>query len=158
MQNHFQGKEKLMEGRRSNGNISKNGVSSRGGPAVVRRTITVHARSELACKPDMFSLSVSISSTKESAEDAQTSVKRRSDYVLQVLRNNGIKEKNIEKSTEVSRVCEEEVGVRTDLVAQMEGPQAVETARNVLVTKMDATVQSSAVEPLHSPAHRAEKR
>ena len=147
-----------MEGCRSNGNLRKNGIPSRGGPAVVRRTITVHASSELACKPDLFSLSVSISSTKEDAEAAQTSVKRRSEYVLQVLRNNGVKEKNVEKSTDVSRVCEDEVRVRTDLVAQTESLQACETARNVLVTKMDSTVQCSAVEPLHSPPHRAEKR
>lgn len=143
-----------MEDCQTNGNLRK----SRGGTAVVRRTITVHASSELACKPDQFSLSVSISSTKESADAAQTSVKRRSEYILQVIRNNGIKEKNVEKSTELSRICEDEVRVRMELVARGGSLEACETARNVLVAKMDSTVQCGAVELLHSPDHLAEMR
>ena len=143
-------REELMEGCKANGNLCKN--------AIVRRTITVHASSELACKPDVFSLAVSVSSTKESAEAAQNSVRRRSDYILQVLRNNGIKKKRVERSTDVSRAGEDEVSVRVELLAEAESVQACEAARNVLVAKLDATVHCSAVEPRHSPAHGAEMR
>ena len=142
-----------------NDNSRKQNTSSRSrGPTVAQRTIAVHASGEVVCKPDIFSLAISVTSTKESAETAQTSVKRRSEYILQVLRNNGVKERRVEKSTDLIRVSEDEVCVRVDYRVDTDSLQACETCRNLLVVKMDSTVQCSAIELSHSPAHRAQKR
>ena len=147
-----------MERSRENGNLHKRSVSGRESSVAVRRSITVHASSEALCLPDVFSLAVSISSVKDAPEAAQSSVKRRSEYILQVFRNSGIKEKRVERSTHVSRRGEDEVSVRMELLAKADSLQACETARNVIVTKMDSTVECGEVEPHISPNHRAETR
>ena len=136
----------------------KVGVGSHGVSATTRRTITVHANSEIACKPDLFSLEIVVTSTKETAETAQSSVKRRSEYILQVLRKNSIKEKRIDKSTSVNRFGEDEVCVQVHYLAQSDCLQSCEAARNVLVEKMDAAVECGMIELLYSPAHKARKR
>ena len=93
--------------------------------ATIKRTITVHASSEIACPPDLCSLTISVSSTKETAEAAQNSVKRRGEYIMQVLCNNSIKERLVRKSTDVNRVSEDEVCVQTDSL------QVCEAVRNL---------------------------
>lgn len=142
-----------MEGCRLDENSPKHNTGSR-----VKRTITVHASSEVACPPDLYSLAISVSSTKENAEAAQNSVKRRSEYILQVLRNNSIKEKQVERSTDVNRVSENEICVQVNLLVRTGSLQACEAARNLLIEKMDVTVQCNAIDLLHSPAHKTEKR
>lgn len=89
---------------------------------------------------------------------ARNSVTRRSEYILQVLRNNGIKERRVEKSTDVNRVNEDEVCVQVNFRVESDSLQACEACRNLLVEKMDHTVECSAIAVSHSPAHRAEKR
>ena len=126
--------------------------------ATIKRTITVHASSEIACPPDLCSLTISVSSTKETAEAAQNSVKRRGEYIMQVLRNNSIKERLVRKSTDVNRVSEDEVCVQTSLLVQTDSLQACEAARNLVIEKMDATVQCSTICLHHSPESKAEGR
>lgn len=146
-----------MEGYRRGKNSLK-GPAHSGETTSVLRTITVHASSEVSCPPDIFSLAISVTSTKDSAEAAQNSVNRRTEYILQVLRNNSIKGKQVKKSTDVTRVNEDEVCVRVSIVVQTGSLEACEAARNVLIEKMDATVQCSTIDLLHSPAHKTEKR
>ena len=138
-------------------NLQKNSTRSHTAPAF-KRTITLHASSEVACPPDLYSFAVSVTSTKDSSEAAQNSVRRRSEYIMQVLRNNSIKERQVEKSTDVNRVNGDEVCVRENILVKSYSLQACEAARNRLIEKMDATVQCSAIDLLHSPAHRTEKR
>ena len=138
-------------------NLQKN--STRSLMAVVsKRTITLSASSEVACPPDLYCFAVSVTSTKESSEAAQNSVKRRSEYIMQVLRNNSIKERHVEKFTDINRVSEDGVCVRENILVKGDNLQACEAARNLLIAKMDATVQCSAIDLLHSPAHKTEKR
>lgn len=146
-----------MEGYRRGENSLK-GPAHSGETTSVLRTITVHASSEVSCPPDSFSLAISVTSTKDSAEAAQNSVNRRTEYILQVLRNNSIKGKQVKKSTDVTRVNEDEVCVRVCISVQTGSLEACEAARNVLIEKMDATVHCSTIDLLHSPAHKTEKR
>ena len=139
-------------------NDNKNSTRNCASSAATRRIITVQASGEVACKPDLFSFAICVTSTKENVETAQNSVKRRIEYILQVLRNNGIKERRVERSTDVNRASESEVCVRVNLQVESESLQACEVSRNLLVEKMDATVQCSIIELLHSPSHKAEMR
>ena len=130
------------------------------GAAATKRTITVHASGEVSCPPDLFSLAISVCSTKESAEAAQSSVKRRSEYIRQVLRNNKIGEKQVKVTTDVSRVEEEEeeeVCVQSHFLVQTGSLPACEAVRNLLVEKLDATVQCSAIGLQHSSESKAQK-
>lgn len=139
-----------------NGNIRSERLCR---PPPVRRTITVDAESELLCSPDQFSLLVSVSSIKESAEAAQNSVQRRTQYILQVLRNHGMRDKNVETTTHVSRSGKDgSVTVRVDIRGNSDDAQSCETARNLILTKMDASVHCSVVEPSITSTHRTEIR
>lgn len=140
------------------GEKSLKGPAHSGETTSLLRTITVHASSEVPCPPDVFSLAISVISTKDGAEAAQNSVNRRSEYILQVLRNNSIKGKQVKKSTDVTRLSDDEVCVRVSILVQTGSLEACEAARNVLIEKMDATVQCSTIDMLHSPAHKTEKR
>jgi len=131
------------------------------GAMATKRTITVHASGEVSCPPDLFSLAISVCSRKESAEAAQSSVKRRSEYIRQVLRNNKIGEKQVKVTTDVSRVEEEEeeeeVCVQSHFLVQTGSLPACEAVRNLLVEKLDATVQCSAIGLQHSSESKAQK-
>ena len=144
-------------GRAASETLRKSQVSV-GSSARPRRSITVLANSESHCEPDVFSLAVSVCSTKDSAEAAQSSVKRRTDYILQVLRNSGIREKRVEQSTHVSRERDGEVSVKENLLARAGSLHACEAARNVIVSKMDSSVDCGEIQARISPAHRAETR
>ena len=75
-----------------------------------------------------------------------------------MLRKNNIKEKRVEISTNVNRIGEDEICVQVHFLVQSDSLSACESARNVLIEKMDATVQCSRIEPHHSPVHKATKR
>jgi len=50
-----------------------------------KRSITIQDVGEITKYPDVIKFTVSVSSTKESIESVKTSVKRRTDYILQTL-------------------------------------------------------------------------
>lgn len=72
------------------------------------RTLSVQGQGESTCSPDNFQMTVSLSSSKPSTQEAEASVKKRSDYVLQVLRNHGLSSNCINMKTCVSRHMEKE--------------------------------------------------
>ena len=124
-----------------------------------KRTITVHARGEISCPPDLFSLTVVIKSVKKNAEEAQSSVKRRTEYILQVLRSHGIKEKQVKRTTDTNRDGENgDVCVQTCLMAQSDSLQACESVKNLVIEKLDATVQCGSIGLHHSSQFKAERR
>jgi uncharacterized protein YggE len=68
-----------------------------------KRSITVSGTGEIEIPPDRIYLSVSVVSSKNSVEEARSSVQRRCDYIRQVLRNHGFRENTYETSTGVKR-------------------------------------------------------
>lgn len=120
-----------------------------------QRTISVHSSGEVTSLPDVIQFTVTVHSSKETVEDAQTSVKRRTDYMAQVARKNGIRNDGVTISTEVSKGQETDpVGswatVCTDVVIKCDTLLRCETIRNILVEKMDSSVQFSHVGFSHS--------
>ncbi len=112
------------------------------------------------CPPSHAHLTfgVSVYSVKDSLEAAQGSVKRRIDYIVQVLRNNGLKEKDYKCSIDISRRGEC-VRVQTDVLIDFDGVSKCETVRNLLIEKLDASsVQITAITCQHLFEDKEEKR
>ena len=108
-----------------------------------KRSITIQDVGEITKYPDVIKFTVSVSSTKESIESVKTSVKRRTDYILQTLRSHGIGEKSLTVSTDINRGdCYE---MRSDVVVQHSDAQQCQNARNFLVEKMDSSVVISPI-------------
>ncbi len=124
-----------------------------------KNSISVHSSGEVTTQPDIIQFTITVQSSKESAEDAQASVKRRIDYITQVIRKNGVKNNDVTMSTEVSKesVVQKEdtqsevVTVHCDVVVSCDSLLRCETIRNVLIEKMDSSVQFSLVSFWHSP-------
>ena len=121
-----------------------------------RRTISVHSSGEVTSLPDVIKFTLSVHSSKEILEDAQASVKRRTDYIAQVARKTGVKTTGVTLCTEVGKESgrESEQGdlttVSTDAVIECDTFQKCEAIRNVLVEKLDSSVQFSPVTFWHS--------
>ena len=120
------------------------------------RTISVQATGEVSWPPDSLQFNVWISSSKDSLEAAQESVKRRIDYILQVLRNNGTKDHDPKCSTEIIRG--EQIVVYTDILVECGSTAVCEQIRNKLMEKLDSSVQFSDVTCRHTLDARANKR
>ena len=121
-----------------------------------KRTISVHATGEASCPPDVLQFIVSVSASKDTVEAAQASVRRRTDYILQVLRNNGIKERCIHCSSEISRG--ESVSMQTDVMVRADSLAKCETVRNLLVEKLDPSVRFTPISFHHTPETKDNKR
>ncbi len=122
------------------------------------RTISVQSMGEAQCPPSTLNFSLSVFSVKDSLEAAQASVKRRTDYIIQVLRNSGIKERSYKISTNISR-SGECMRVQTDILMETESVSKCETVRNLLIEKLDASsVQFTRVTCCHHYPDTEEKR
>lgn len=123
-----------------------------------RRTISVHATSEVVCPPDIVQFGITVCSSKDTHEAAQTSVKRRTDYIMQVLRNNGIRDnKNIKMLTDVKRE-ECEFTVQSEILVEHGDLSKCELIRNLLIEKMDSSIQFTPIACHHSPQNKESKR
>ena len=156
-----------IPGRTGGGvNTQQKSPSSRG-------TVSVQSSGEMRTHPDIFQFTITIRNSKESLEEAQTSIKRRTDYISQVIRKNGVKSRSIVVSTDMTRAgCSHPtagIGGRNDSGACSDGmPQAglatvhtevvvscnsmekCETIRNILIEKLDISVEISPVTFWHT--------
>ena len=121
-----------------------------------RRHIAVHATGEVKCPPDQMQFIISVRSCKGTVDGAQSSVRRRTEYITQVLRNNGIQERCIRCSSEMRR--EESVSVQTDVVVQSDDLLTCETVRNLLIEKLDPSVQFGTITYHHTAENKDFKR
>ena len=106
------------------------------------RTLAVCGQGETQCCPDHFQMTIVMSSTKPSIEEAEASVKKRSDYVLQVLRNHGMKNDCIKLSSEMSH-RNHSVVFKTNIKVFSEDFYKVTQARGVVREKLNGSVQCS---------------
>ena len=138
--------------------IGTNNVQRSGASLSSRRTISVHATSEVICPPDILQFAITVCSSKDTHEAAQTSVKRRTDYILQVLRNNGIRDsKSVKMLTDVSR-GESEFTVQSEVLVEHSDLAKCEVVRNLLIEKMDSNIQFSPITCHYSPEIKEQKR
>lgn len=55
------------------------------------REVQVNGNAELSCLPDRATVSINVSSSKESVNDVKNSVSRRVEYILQTVRQHDVK-------------------------------------------------------------------
>ena len=138
-----------------------------------KSTISVQSSGEVRLLPDVLHFTVSIRNSKETLEEAQTSVKRRTDYIAQVARKNGVKGNNIVFCTDVSQSTEGGTAalgggqnssnlypmsgirlglavVHTDVTVNCDSVARCEAIRNTLIEKLDNSVEVSPVSFMHS--------
>lgn len=118
-----------------------------------KRTISVFASGEVTSLPDVIQFTVTAHSSKETVEEAQASVKRRTDYIAQVARKNGIKNNDVIISTEVRKGAGKEMeqgdmggswaAVSTEVVIICDTLSKCEAVKNTLVEKLDSSVHFS---------------
>ncbi len=140
----------------TNYKVDKDGSDSQQSPPV-KNSISVHSTGEVISYPDIIQFKITIQSSKDTLEDAQASVKRRTDYVAQVIRKNGIRNNDVTVSTLLNRrhlESGEATECSTDMVVNCDSLSRCEIIRNVLIEKMDSSVLVSAVSFLHTAEAR----
>ena len=122
-----------------------------------KRTISVMASGVAMCSPDTFSFNVTVCSTKSALTEAQTSVKRRGDYILQVLRNHSIK--NVRSLTDMwTEGNGEEHVVEMSISVQCVDVEKCCKVRNTIMEKLDSpSVHCSSIGCSHTPEWKASK-
>lgn len=103
------------------------------------RTIAVSGMAEIEVPPDRIVLSVSVLSSKNGVEEARSSVKRRRDYIRQVLRNHGMRENTYDTSTSVWKDSTA-WNVRTEFTVTFADAAVCERVENVLTEKLQTGV------------------
>ncbi len=105
------------------------------------RTLSVHGQGEVECLPDIFQMTITLNSSKLSIEEAEASIKKRSDYILQVLRNNGVGEDCIKSYTDISH-DNQAIIVKTTLSVTSSTTRLAKTKRTIQ-EKLNSSVQCS---------------
>ena len=123
-------------------------------PTKLTRTLSIHAVGEVECSPDTFTFTITIVSSKTSLEEAQSSVKRRSDYVLQVLHNTEIKTVHI--VNDITRG--DTIEAKRIITINNKNFEKCRKARSVLIEKLDDSVHCSPIECQFSLNHKVMKR
>ncbi|XP_043929565.1 interleukin-1 receptor-associated kinase 1-binding protein 1 [Protopterus annectens] len=103
------------------------------------REVQVRGTAERSIAPDRARVSLRVKSKKEVAQEAKNSVSRRLEYILQAVRQQGIREENMTVTRDFRRVenayhMEAEVGVIFSDFGKMQN------VCNLLVEKLDSTV------------------
>ncbi|KAJ8409683.1 hypothetical protein AAFF_G00217420 [Aldrovandia affinis] len=118
-------------------------------PQTPGREVQVTGSCELSGPPDRVTVCISVSSNKDSVNDATNSVSRRLEYILQALRQHDVKEENttvikVLRREDDAYYMEAEVSVVfTDFVK-------MQSVSNVLVQKLDKTVRVGPPQFSHS--------
>lgn len=71
--------------------FSRTGKETAAVAQIPPREVQVNGSAELSCLPDRATVSISVSSSKESVNDVKNSVSRRVEYILQTVRQHDVK-------------------------------------------------------------------
>lgn len=141
-----------------------------------RSTISVQSSGEIWTPPDTLQFTITVKNSKESMEEAQSSVKRRTDYIAQVIRKNGVSSGSMVLSTDVTRAGSGGGGglspgpcssgmpqprlatVCTEVVVKCDSVGKCEIIRNMLIEKLDTSVEISPVSFWHSAEAKEKAR
>lgn len=126
--------------------------------------LQITAIGEASLSPTRAKFKVAISSCKGNLSDAEASTNRRSEYVIQTLRNNGLKDDSIDISNSVNRLLKldqsekSKFEIRIEIVVHFTDFKKCETLRNFLVSKLDESVYITGISYLHDPARASNLR
>ncbi|KAL2082424.1 hypothetical protein ACEWY4_022242 [Coilia grayii] len=114
------------------------------------REVQVTGNAELSCPPDLAAVSISVSSSKESANDVKNSVSRRVEYILQTLRQHGVKEADTVVTKYMQRVDDIYI-MEAEVRVMFSDFDKMQSVRSVLLEKLDKSVCVGVPQFAHSP-------
>ncbi|XP_029983637.1 interleukin-1 receptor-associated kinase 1-binding protein 1 homolog [Sphaeramia orbicularis] len=135
-----------VSGREFTGNEK---TDKRQTPGTRGREIQVTGTAEVCYPADRASVRVSVGNSKESVNEVTNSVSRRLDYILQCLRQHGVKDED----TSVRRFLQREADVYlmdAEVVVTFSDFEKMETVCSILLEKLDKSVCVGAPRFYHS--------
>ncbi len=114
-----------------------------------KRTITVSASGEFSLPPDKIKLIMMIKSLKSNIDEAKYSVARRLDYVQQTLKNNSVKDSDVNISKTFNR-RDTMYEIIAEVTVYFADFQKYQKLQNFFVEKLDDNVQILQPELMHS--------
>uniref|UniRef100_A0A3P9JWL6 Interleukin-1 receptor-associated kinase 1 binding protein 1 n=1 Tax=Oryzias latipes TaxID=8090 RepID=A0A3P9JWL6_ORYLA len=114
------------------------------------REVRVTGTAEVSCPADRASVRVNVSNSKESVNEVANSVSRRLEYILQALRQHGIRDED----TSVRRILQRDADVYrmdAEILATFSDFEKMEQIRSILLEKLDRSVCVGTPQFFHSP-------
>ena len=143
--------------------MSKDPLQQSENPGKILRTLSVQGQGDVKCTPDTFQMTVCVTSSKPSLEEAQTSVKKRTDYIQQVSRNHGVSGECIKLHTDIyhdnnnnSQLQSVTVDARMNITTG--DIDKCRKIRNILIEKLSGSIQCNSIHCSISSKHRAAQR
>ncbi|XP_071998182.1 interleukin-1 receptor-associated kinase 1-binding protein 1 [Engystomops pustulosus] len=121
------------------------------------REVQVTGTAELSAAPDRARLCILVSSSKGAATEAKSSVLRRLDYIEQALRQRGVTDENITISKEIERKANA-YQMAAEVCVVFDDFEKMQNVCNILVEKLDSSVNISSPQFYHSPANMEKLR
>eukprot|EP00112_Aurelia_sp_Birch-Aquarium-sp1_P016243 Seg3667.3 transcript_id=Seg3667.3/GoldUCD/mRNA.D3Y31 product="Interleukin-1 receptor-associated kinase 1-binding protein 1" protein_id=Seg3667.3/GoldUCD/D3Y31 len=118
--------------------------------AKTQHKVIVTETGDAVLQPDVAKVSILYKSTKETVEAVKHSVQRRIDYILQSLRNNGVKETHYTIHKTLERI-EDNFQMTVEICVEFRDFKVCENVCNFLVEKLDGNVNVSRPIFSHSP-------
>ncbi|XP_069462389.1 interleukin-1 receptor-associated kinase 1-binding protein 1 [Ambystoma mexicanum] len=116
----------------------------------VPREVHVSGVAELSAPPDRAQVSVQLNSSKDTAADAKNSVNRRLEYILQCLRQHGVKDEQ-RTVTKNFRRRDNTYNMEAEVCVTFDDFERMQTVCNLLVEKLDMSVSISSPNFYHTP-------
>ncbi|KAK6489041.1 interleukin-1 receptor-associated kinase 1-binding protein 1-like protein [Huso huso] len=113
------------------------------------REVQVTGNAELSSGPNRARLCLQVSSRKDSVTEAKNSVSRRLDYILQSLRQQGVKEENVTVTKDIRR-AENAYYMEAEVCVTFSDFVKMQNISNFLVEKLDSSVTVSAPQFYHT--------
>ncbi|NXM64563.1 IKBP1 protein, partial [Illadopsis cleaveri] len=121
-----------------------------GPPALSEREVHVSGSSELSARPDRARVSLRLSSRKEAAAAARSSVSRRLQYIAHIARQRGVLEENMTVTEDFSRV-ENTYQMEAEVCIIFSDFGKMQDVCNLLIEKLGTSVTISPPHFYHTP-------
>ncbi|XP_066035750.1 interleukin-1 receptor-associated kinase 1-binding protein 1 [Chamaea fasciata] len=121
-----------------------------GPPALSEREVHVSGSAELSARPDRARVSLRLSSRKEAAAAARSSVSRRLQYIAHIARQRGVPEENMTITEDFSRV-ENTYQMEAEVCIIFSDFGKMQDVCNLLIEKLGTSVTISPPHFYHTP-------
>ncbi|NXP30585.1 IKBP1 protein, partial [Leiothrix lutea] len=121
-----------------------------GAPALSEREVHVSGSAELSARPDRARVSLRLSSRKEAAAAARSSVSRRLQYIAHIARQRGVPEENMTVTEDFSRV-ENTYQMEAEVCIIFSDFGKMQDVCNLLIEKLGTSVTISPPHFYHTP-------
>uniref|UniRef100_A0A8C8SLD7 Interleukin 1 receptor associated kinase 1 binding protein 1 n=1 Tax=Pelusios castaneus TaxID=367368 RepID=A0A8C8SLD7_9SAUR len=115
------------------------GLPSRSASVPLGREIHVSGGAEMSAAPDRARVSIQLGSKKGEAGEAQRSVSRRLEYILQSARQHGVQEENMTVTKDFNRV-DNAYQMEAEVCITFRDFEKMQNVCNLLVEKLDSSV------------------